>query len=78
MSAAPAACRGDIRAFVDYLRDERNAAPATRTGYDRELRRFAAFLAGEGVADWADVTPDTVQRFVARGGFHVGEFRQVH
>ncbi len=56
----------DLEHFLANLRDARNASPATRDGYARDLRRFAAFLSGEGVSDWTEVDADRVQRFVAR------------
>jgi integrase/recombinase XerC len=52
-------------AFLDYLRVERNASPATRKAYARDVERFAGFLTSAGADDWAAVHPDHVQRFVA-------------
>lgn len=61
-SGAPSA----LDAFDDYLRVERNASGATRSGYRRDLDRFVAFLQGESCDDWDRVDSDMVQRFVAR------------
>lgn len=61
-SAAP----GALEAFDDYLRVERNASSATRSGYRRDLDRFVAFLQSESCDDWNRVDSDMVQRFVAR------------
>lgn len=61
MSAASA----ELERFLEYLRLERNAAPATRSAYRRDLARFGGFLAREQVTDWAQVDADQVQRFVA-------------
>jgi len=60
-----AAADADLDRFLNYLRDERNASPATRTAYRRDLARFVAFLEREGVAAWPAVSADHVQRFVA-------------
>jgi len=56
---------GDLDRFLDYLCDERNASPATRTAYRRDLGRFLAFVRREGITDWQAVDADHVQRFVA-------------
>lgn len=56
----------DIDRFLDHLATARNAAPATRAAYARDLARFADAIATEGVTNWQAVTADHVQRFIAR------------
>lgn len=57
---------GTLEAFDAYLRVERNASAATRSGYRRDLERFVALLQAESRDDWTRVDSDTVQRFIAR------------
>jgi len=54
-----------LAGFDDHLR-QRNASPATRSAYRRDLERFRAFLAAEPCEDWSRVDTDMVRRFVAR------------
>jgi len=54
-----------LAGFDDHLR-QRNASPATRSAYRRDLERFRAFVAAEPCDDWARVDTDMVRRFVAR------------
>lgn len=54
-----------LQDFDDYLRIERGASPATRDAYRRDLRRFAGFLATEGLRDWSAIHTDDVRRFIA-------------
>lgn len=54
-----------LRRFDDYLRVERQVAATTRHAYARDLQRLARFAADEGIDDWAQVTGDTVRRFIA-------------
>ncbi|MBU3664606.1 MAG: tyrosine recombinase XerC [Chthoniobacterales bacterium] len=42
-------------AYLDYLRDERNASPRTLDNYDRALRGAAEFL---GAKSWHDAGPE--------------------
>ena len=54
-----------VGAYLDHLQAEVGASEHTVSGYRRDLARYAAFLAGEGVASVADVHPDQVQAFAA-------------
>lgn len=51
----PAADDPLTRAFLDFLRDERNASPRTVANYDRALLAAAEFL---GDKSWRDATAD--------------------
>ncbi|SHG64442.1 site-specific tyrosine recombinase XerD [Streptoalloteichus hindustanus] len=53
-----------IAAYLDHLAVERGTARNTLDSYRRDLRRYAEFLAGEGIADLAAVTPDHLARFL--------------
>lgn len=55
----------DLDRFLHYLRNERNASPATCDAYRRDLSRFASFLDRCQVEGWAAVGTDRVQAFVA-------------
>lgn len=56
----------DLERFLEYLRVERHAAPATRNAYRRDLSRFAAFLEQHDPdAGWDAVGTDRVQAFIA-------------
>jgi len=56
---------GDLDRFIDYLRVERNASPATRSAYRRDLDRFARFVGADQDRAWERIDSDQVQRFVA-------------
>ncbi len=55
----------DLDRFLHYLRNERNASPATCDAYRRDLSRFVSFLDRCEVDDWAAVGTDRVQAFIA-------------
>ncbi len=55
----------DLDRFLEYLRTERNASPATCDAYRRDLLRFIAFLDQGDVAEWSGVGTDRVQAFIA-------------
>ena len=54
-----------IATFERHLRYERRASKHTVSAYAGDLKRFADFLEGRGVAEWREVTPALVQGFVA-------------
>lgn len=54
-----------LREHDTWLTVERGLAENTRRAYARDLRRYAAFLAEEGVSDVGAVTESHVERFVA-------------
>ena len=53
-----------IDEYLDYLAIERGASPNTIEGYGRDLRRYARYLAGEGIVEPASVTREAVQAHV--------------
>ncbi len=54
-----------VRAWLTHLDVERGVSPHTLRAYRRDLRRYAAYLAVEGVTDPHGVTEDTVGGFLA-------------
>jgi integrase/recombinase XerD len=60
-----------VRRYLQYLVVERGLAGNTVQSYQRDLRRYAGFLAGRGRADLADVTGLDVAEF--RGALAAGD-----
>ncbi|MFC6094064.1 site-specific tyrosine recombinase XerD [Saccharothrix lopnurensis] len=54
-----------ITAYLDHLAVERGTARNTLDSYARDLRRYAAHLAGRGVTDLGGVTEPVVTDFLA-------------
>ncbi len=53
-----------VRTYLDHLVVERGLAENTLTSYRRDLRRYAGWLAGQGVDRLADVREETVTSFL--------------
>ena len=53
-----------IDEYLDYLAIERGSSPNTIEGYGRDLRRYAAYLAGLGITRPEDVTRGAVAEHV--------------
>ena len=49
-----------LRGYLDHLTVERGSARNTLLSYRRDLQRYLVFLAGRGITDIAEVTPDVV------------------
>ncbi|MDQ2812786.1 MAG: site-specific tyrosine recombinase XerD [Actinomycetota bacterium] len=54
-----------VRGYLQYLVVERGLAPNTVESYRRDLRRYAAVLAGRGTTRLAEVTAADVAEFLA-------------
>lgn len=52
--------------FLEYLRVERNASANTIDSYRSDLEQFCAFLTGEGIETFGDVTHVTIRTFLSR------------
>lgn len=63
-----------LEAFGDYLQAECGLSPRTREAYERDLRRFLAYVHDAGVTDLAELSPRHVEgalRAARRGGLAV-------
>lgn len=63
--ALPASLSAPIEAFLRYLEVERRMSPHTLGNYRRDLLALAAWMDGEGHADWARLPQEALRRFVA-------------
>ncbi|GAB4365289.1 MAG: site-specific tyrosine recombinase XerD [Spirochaetales bacterium] len=54
-----------LQAFLDYLRIEKNLAPATVDTYQRELRSFFQFLTGQGIPV-ESVDPSRISQYLVQ------------
>jgi integrase/recombinase XerD len=63
--AVPEAISDALRVYLDHLVVERGIAENTLRSYRRDLRRYAEYLAGRGVADLAEVAESDVGEFLA-------------
>lgn len=64
MSASP--IDRAIRTWLDHLAVERGLAANTLSSYRRDLRRYAAYLAGGGVTEMDAISEQTVTDFLVR------------
>ena len=64
MASGPGEVSRAIRTYLDHLTVERGLAANTLSSYRRDLRRYAAHLAAEGVESLDGVTEATVSRFL--------------
>ena len=55
-----------VRTYLDHLTVERGLAANTLLSYRRDLRRYQAYLAGQGVDDLSGVTEALVSGFLMR------------
>jgi len=63
--AVPDAISDALRTYLDHLVVERGIADNTLRSYRRDLRRYAEWLAGRGVADLGEVAESDVGEFLA-------------
>jgi integrase/recombinase XerD len=52
-----------VEGYLDHLRVERGVSPHTSAAYRRDLRRYVEFLAGKGIRDLDQVSPQVVAEF---------------
>jgi integrase/recombinase XerD len=64
VSAGPSALQRAVRTYLDHLVVERGLADNTLKSYRRDLRRYAAWLAGRGVDSLDAVREETVTAFL--------------
>lgn len=62
----PAALAGELAAFIEYLRVERQLSPHTRSNYQAHLEAMTAELVKLGVDDWARLEASQVRSLVTR------------
>ena len=60
----PASYREVYEEFSAYLAMERGASDNTLEGYLRDIRRYCAYLAGDGVDDLADVRRQEITAYL--------------
>ena len=53
-----------LRAYLDYLRDEKRASAHTVSAYNRELQRLARYLDGQGARSWSRIKRTDAQSFI--------------
>jgi len=63
-SSVPPCLRGEVSAFLDFLRLECGASENTLAAYRRDLAKFDAFLSREGAGSAAGIRPVHVTRFL--------------
>lgn len=57
--------RKSLERFLSYLINERRVSPLTVLSYGRDLDRLQAFCARRALADWRNLEPADVRRYVA-------------
>ncbi len=62
----PPALAGELTAFIEYLRVERQLSPHTRSNYQAHLEAMAAELVRLGLSDWARLEASQVRSLVTR------------
>ena len=63
-SSVPPCLRGEVLAFLDFLRVECRSSENTIDAYRRDCAKFAEFLAGLGVTELAGIGPRHISRFL--------------
>jgi integrase/recombinase XerD len=66
MTTAPSGIGRAIRTYLDHLSVERGLAANTLSSYRRDLRRYAEYLAQQGIDDLAAIKEATVSGFLVR------------
>ena len=53
--------------FVDHLSKERQLSPHTVNAYKRDMANVLSELAGQSIGDWANVKPQHIRNYMAKG-----------
>ena len=55
---------GNIRKFISYLSEERDASYNTQISYERDLKKLKEYLAEQGIRSVSDVNETSLNSYV--------------